>query len=146
MTMRNIERFALITLDLFLAVTAVGGGIALLFGLMAPGVELLQGSPFSSYTIPGLALLAVGVCAGVAAALVLMRQWLGAPVSAAVGLMIIIFEVVEVLTIGSDPGVARNLQILYFVWGLAMVAVGSSLWLSQRIASAPGGRLSSVHR
>ena len=54
--LKNITRILLIVLAFFLALTAFAGGIGLLAGLNAPPVELLKGSPFSDYTIPGLSL------------------------------------------------------------------------------------------
>ena len=50
-------------LQIFIAVGAVGGGLVLLLDPSGQGmgfsVELLSGSPFSSYLIPGLVLFAV---------------------------------------------------------------------------------------
>ena len=50
-------------LQIFIAVGAVGGGLVLLIDPSGQGmgfsVELLSGSPFSSYLIPGLVLFAV---------------------------------------------------------------------------------------
>ena len=50
-------------LQIFIAVGAVGGGLVLLLDpsgqWMGFSVELLSGSPFSSYLIPGLVLFAV---------------------------------------------------------------------------------------
>ena len=60
---KNIIHIPLIVLDAFLAFTAVVGGIGLLTGAISPPLASLQGSPFSTYTIPALALLVlVGVC------------------------------------------------------------------------------------
>lgn len=127
------ERYILLVFDAFLAVTAVAGGIGLLTGAMAPDVALLQGSPFSSYTIPGLALLLlVGGSALLATGLMVRLPELGVLASGATGLMILIFETVEVLVIGSDPGVARTLQLLYFGLGLLMLLLTAALWLAGR--------------
>lgn len=54
-------RRILIALHGFLAITATGGGcgLGLLTGTGAPPVEMLAGSLFASYAIPGLALLVV---------------------------------------------------------------------------------------
>ena len=57
MFFRKFEGLLLIGLNAFLAVTAFVGGIGLLTGTIVPLPEMLQGSPFTSYTIPGLALL-----------------------------------------------------------------------------------------
>lgn len=129
----KFERYTLLVFDLFLAVTAVAGGLGLLTGAMAPDVALLQGSPFHSYTIPGLALLLfVGGSALLATGLMVRLPELGVLASGATGLLILSFETVEVLVIGSDPGVARTLQLLYFGLGLLMVLLAAALWLPQR--------------
>jgi hypothetical protein len=130
MRVKRIEQIVLIILDAFLAVTAAAGGVALLTGFIAPGLALLQGSPFSSYTIPGLALLIlVGGSAILATGLMLRFPQLGAPASAVAGVMIMGFEIVEVLVIGSEPGVARNLQLFYFALGLLIALLASVIWV-----------------
>ena len=139
MRVNKIERYTLMILDAFLAVTAVAGGIGLLTGILDPGIELLQGSPFTSYTIPGLALLIiVSGSALVATGLMLRLPHLGVLASGLTGLMIIGFEIVEVLVVGSDPGVARNLQIFYFTLGLLIALLSAALWMAQRRVSIGG--------
>jgi hypothetical protein len=121
-------RAALIVLVAFLALTAIAGGVALLAGVIAPPVEMLGGSPFGSYLIPGLALLFVVGGSALAATVMLVR---GHPrgVAAAVvaGAMIIGFEIVEVLVIGSPAGVARNLQVFYFSLGGLILVLAALL-------------------
>lgn len=128
----KVERYTLIVLDAFLAVTAVTGGIGLLTGLFAPDVALLQGSPFPNYLIPGLALLMmVGGSALLATGLMARLPELGVLASVAAGMIIIGFELVEVLVIGSEPGVARTLQLLYFLLGSALILLAGALLLVQ---------------
>jgi hypothetical protein len=103
-----------------------------LTGTIAPGLDLLQGSPFTSYTIPGLALLVlVGGSALTATVMLLRRHPFGTLASAVAGVMIMGFEVVEVLVIGSEPGVARNLQLFYFSLGLLIVVLAAARWVSE---------------
>jgi hypothetical protein len=52
----KITRIILIFLTGFLALTTFLGGIALIANWIAMPVELLEGSIFSSYLIPGLSL------------------------------------------------------------------------------------------
>src|SRR5215469_18121271 len=55
-------RIALIVIEAFIGLAAIGGGIALLTGAFPAQwllVAWLQGTPFSDYTIPGLILLIV---------------------------------------------------------------------------------------
>jgi hypothetical protein len=124
------------TLAAFLALTAAAGGIALMTGTIAPGLDLLQGSPFTSYTIPGLALLLpVGGSALAATIMLWRRHPLATRVSAVAGVMIMGFEMVEVLVIGSEPGVARNLQLFYFSLGLLIAVLASALWVREHAMS-----------
>ncbi len=129
----KVERYLLIVLDAFLAVTAIAGGIGLLTGTLSPEVELLQGFLFSSYIIPGLILLLiVGGSALLATGLMVRLPHLGVLASGAAGVIIICFELVEVLVIGSDPGVARTLQLFYFILGGVLVLLAGALWAGQR--------------
>jgi len=123
-------RAVVVALDGFLALTAAAGGVGLLAGINAPSVESLRGSPFRDYTIPGLSLLiVVGGVALLAAVLMIRRHWLAAHVSALAGVVIIGFEIVEVLVIASPAGVARTLQIFYFSLGLVIALLVGAWWL-----------------
>src|SRR6266568_4048764 len=72
-------RFALVVIEAFIGLGAIGGGIALLIGAFAQWlpVAFLQGTPFSDYTIPGLVLTFVvgGGMLLAAATLFLQREW-----------------------------------------------------------------------
>jgi hypothetical protein len=136
----------LIALDAFLAVTAIAGGIGLVTGTLAAPLALLQGSPFGSYIIPGLALLVmVGGSALVATVLMIRRQTLGAALSGVAGAMIIGFEIVEVLVIGSEPGLARNLQVFYFAFGLVLAALSFWWWTTEHTPQPSSMRHSTTH-
>lgn len=118
----SLSRFLLIIFEAFLALTAIAGGIGLLTGILAMPVEYLSGSPFDSFLIPGLSLMVlVGGLALVGTILVARKHRYAAAVTAVSGVAIIIFELVEVLVIGSPAGVARNLQIFYSSLGLLIV-------------------------
>ena len=45
-------------------------------------------------------------------------------------LAILIFEFVEVLAIGSPPGIARNLQVFYVILGTLFCLQAGGLWWS----------------
>lgn len=129
----QLERYTLILFDAFLAISAIAGGIGLLTGAIAPDVALLQSSPFGSFLIPGLVLLLfVGGSAMLATGLMLRLPELGVAASGVAGVMIMGFEVVEVLVIGSDPGLARNLQLFYFTLGALILLLTRALWAAQR--------------
>ncbi len=135
---QDLARVCLIVLAFFLALSAFGGGVGLLTGWNTPPVQDLGDSMFRDYTIPGLALLVlVGGGALVSAILLIRRHTLAFPAAAAAGFAIMFFEFVEVLVIGSPPGIARTLQILYFGVGALMNSVCIGLWL---LASVPRER------
>jgi len=121
MESNRVARWALLALASFLAVTALAGGAALITGDIAPGLELLEGSPWDSYAVPGLALLSVGACAAAAAWAVWRRHGLAARLSMLAGAMIVAFEAVEALYIPYHP-----LQPFYGLVGAAMI------WLAWR--------------
>ena len=103
------------------------GGIALIAGINTPPPELLRGFFFGSYLIPGLSLiLIVGGCALAAAILLLRRHTMGVLVALASGVIIIGFEIVEVVVIGSDPGVARSLQVFYSTLGMVIAVAAAA--------------------
>lgn len=127
--MKSFIRILLIVLTLFLAITAFGGGIQLLTGFYVPPVEMLAGSPFEDFTIPGLALgLIVGGSALFAAVLLVRRSRFALLASIAAGLVILFFEFVEVLVIGSPAGPSRFMQILYFGMGTVIIATALGQW------------------
>jgi hypothetical protein len=146
MLIKRVEHIVLIVLNTFLAVTAVAGGVGLLTGAMKPSLEPLRGSPFSSYTIPGLALLVmVGGSALVATVLLLRRHAWGVLASGVAGVIIMGFEIVEVLVIGSEPGLARNLQVFYFTLGLLIAGLATAMWMAEHGVSLGGVRHNTVH-
>lgn len=128
-------RIGLVALNLFLGLTAVGGGIGLLSGGITPGIALLDGSPFDSYLIPGLALLVLVGGSGLLAAVLLLRRsaW-GAAASGVAAAMILIFEAVEYSVIGY-----HWLQAAYVAIGIAITAFAAlHRWAEPRAAA---GRL-----
>ena len=117
-------RGALLALTGFLAVSAVPGGITLLAGVYTPPVQQLEGSVFSSFLVPGLALLViVGGGALLAFVLLIRRRQLGSVMAGQAGSFVMAFEFVEVLAIGSPPGPAFVMQVLYFGIGVALVCL-----------------------
>lgn len=126
---KKILRVILIVLTIFLSLTAVLGGIGLLVNLNAPPVEMLIGSPFKDYTIPGLSLsLLAGGSALVAVTLLFRKNKFALLFSTTAGVVIMVFEFVEVLVIGSPAGIARILQIVYFGTGTAIVVASMGSW------------------
>lgn len=116
-------RVLLIVLMFFLALAAFEGGVQLLVGFYTPPAEMLSGSMFKDYTIPGLALgIIVGGSALFAAILLLRKNKFAVLASISAGLIIMFFEFVEMLVIGSPAGPARFMQILFFGTGAVISA------------------------
>ncbi len=120
---------ALIVMTIFLSLTALAGCIQLLEGTYAPPLEMLNGSIFKDYTVPGLALgLIVGGSAALAAVSLIRRSKFATLFAVASGVFIMIFEFVEVVASGSPAGAARTLQIFYFTLGTLIVIVSLTAW------------------
>lgn len=112
----------LIILNIFLALTAIPGGFCLLTGIAAPPLDELNGSIFTDYTIPGLALMIiVGGSALLTSIMLIRKNKYALLFSAMCGLIIMFFEFVEVLAIGSPTGAGLAMQIIYFILGVAIV-------------------------
>lgn len=123
-------RIGLTILNGFLGVTAVLGGAALLFGWLGIPTDLLVGSPFGSYTVPALLLIVlVGGGGALATALLLRGSAWGLAASGVAGLIILIFEAVELAVIGFSWLLAA-----YVALGLAILALVAGLWLAERDA------------
>ena len=128
-TLMKSIRILLTTLAFFLFITAFLGGIALIANLYAPPLDYLQGSIFTNFTIPGLALsLVVGGSALFAAVLLLRKSRYATLFAATAGIVIMFFEFVEVMIIGSPAGPARFMQIFYFVLGTAIEIAAMGTW------------------
>jgi hypothetical protein len=134
-TLTRSIRILLIVLNFFLGLTAIGGGIQLLIGFYVPPVDLLAGSPFGSYIIPGLALgLIVGGSALFAAVLLIRRNRYAALASAFAGLIIMVFEFVEMMVIGFSGGPQGFMQLLYFGLGVVIVVASLGQWFVELLA------------
>lgn len=128
-TFLKILRIILITLLFFLAITAILGGIALMANFYTPPVEYLKGSIFTSFTLPGLALAGVvGGSALFAAILFLRKSPFAIMAAATAGIVIMFFEFVEVLIIGSPAGPSRAMQVIYFGLGTAIEVASMGIW------------------
>lgn len=129
--MQNIRKIAyivLIVLIAFLALTAIGGGIGILAGFGTPIVDL-EHAIFKDLTIPGLALMVVVGGGALAADILLIRRSRFAVLAAtAAGIIIMFFEFVEVMVIGSPTGPAQAMQIIYYGLGTVITIVTLGIW------------------
>ncbi len=133
-------RLALVIMETFIGLGAIGGGTAILtnafdFDQWLP-VAWLAGTPFRNYTIPGLLLLIVIGCGMLLAAstLFIQRAW-AVLFSAAMGLAMISFEVCEVAIIDRYvqaviPSTVAQ-QVLFTGLGVAILGLAVSLWLTE---------------
>lgn len=150
----RILRVLLVVLNLFLAITAIIGGVWVIPTLPQ---EWLAGTPFGSFLIPAVALALVVGGGALTAAIGLVIGWWWAPlVSMVTGAAIAIFEVVETVTlslhfwlhaVGLESGpfttalpvdlssvipIPMLLQPVYFVYGLLLLGLSAWLWLRHR--------------
>jgi hypothetical protein len=132
--MRHLaSRGVLLVLTTFLAVTAIAGAIFVVPGLP---MEWIEGSVFTDYTIPAIALGVVGALAIVALILTLMRPAWAGPAAVVAGLAMIVFELVEIAVVGfslAEYGIGEPvawLQVVYIVIGVLTALGGLGLWLA----------------
>ena len=132
----EVIRIALAVIAAIIATSAIDGGVGLLrgvvFGYEVP-IAWLAGTPFSDYTIPGLALaIVVGGSALLAAATAFIHREWAVLASALAGLVMVGYLVVEVISIESKLGnalpTALALQLFYFVLGVALSGLAGFLW------------------
>ena len=113
----------------FIALTAIGGGIAILTGIDPFPPEWLAGTPFPDYTIPALLLsVVVGGSALVATITIFMRGNKGVFAAMLAGAIMMGYIIVEVLILKQVPPGPTGIEILYFVLGLLLLGLGGYLW------------------
>jgi hypothetical protein len=124
----------------FVAVTAIGGGIAMLIGADPFPPEWLQGTQFPDYTIPALILeLFVGGISLVAAATLFTRQHNSAGVALTVGIILAGYITAEVLLLKQVPPGPTWIETLYFGVGIFIALLAGYLLLDERRTATPPG-------
>jgi len=132
---REITKVILIILTGFLSLTGIIGGIALMTGFNSPPDSQLEGTIFKSFLIPGLILaLIVGGSALLAAILLISKNRFSFLFATITGIVIMFFEFIEVLMIGSPQGIARTLQIFYFGLGTVLTSFSVGVWFIDILA------------
>lgn len=122
MVTNKVARIVLVVFEVLMGLAAVGGGFDLVLTngqTIRMPAELLEGSPFGSFFIPGLVLLVVGIANLASAAAVLRRHRWGAPASVVAGIMWIGWFVVQVAVVGF----LNWQQPFYFVVGLLIIVL-----------------------
>lgn len=120
-----------ISLELLLAVGAIGGGLALMAGpngeILPLPVAALEGSWFPSYFVPGAILFTVLGVGPLGAAVLGIRRHAMAPFLAfAVGVALSVWMAVQIRIIGYSNH--PPLQPLYLALGLVIALVGAA-WM-----------------
>lgn len=120
--MVRTARIVLLSVLAFVSVTALAGGIALIAGsldpalgsVLVPPMEYLEGSPFTSYVVPGLALIVlVAGSQALAFFAVLRHAGRAAFLAAAAGFACLIWIFIQMVFIPFSP-----LQAVYFTAGM----------------------------
>jgi hypothetical protein len=122
----SVLRIALLVLDAFVALTAIGGGLALASGVEGKRfpLEYLRGTPFTSFVVPGLILaVALGGSADVASAATIVDAELGAMLSICAGVILVGYIAVEIAIL-DQPSWTRA-EAFYLTVGLAMLGPGA---------------------
>ncbi|HEX6366588.1 MAG TPA: hypothetical protein VF000_10630 [Agromyces sp.] len=144
MDAKHATRIILLVVQAFVALTAFAGGLALAAGTLVPDLataitppaEYLEGSPFSSYLVPGLVLaLVLGGIHAVAFVLLLRRRPSALLVSAAAGYAALIWIFVQMMVIPFSV-----LQAVYFMAGAVELGLVMLLLGLLPIARAPESR------
>ena len=131
-------RIALASIETFIGLGAVGGGIAILIGAFDRWfpVAWLRGTPFSDYTIPGLILLiVVGGGMLLAAATQLVHRAWAVLLSVAMGFVMLGWIAGEIAIIDryAQAVVPSTIvqQVLFPVLGLVIVGLAAYLWKTE---------------
>jgi len=116
----------------FIALTAIGGGIAILTGVDEFPQVWLQGTPFSDYTLPALLLaVVVGGSSLLAAVTIFTGRKEGLLASMAAGLIMAGYIVGEVLMLKQVPPGPTLIEGLYFGLGLVIFGLAAYLCMAE---------------
>jgi hypothetical protein len=120
----RLLRVTLLVLTGFVGLTAVGGGAAILSGLINMPLAWLQNTPFSSYILPGLVLtIIVGGSAVVAAVTTLVDHEMEVLTSLVAGVILVAWIGAEIAMLG----LTNWLQPFYLAIGLIIIVLAACL-------------------
>ena len=115
----------------FIALTAIGGVVAMLTGLDKFPLSWLVNTPFDTYTVPALLLILVGASSLFAALTLFKTKVLGVYATMVAGALMAGYIVVEVLVLEQTPPGPTWTEYLYFGLGTAVPRLGLYLWFKQ---------------
>jgi len=116
----------------FVALTAIGGGLALLSGAEETRFPLawLEGTPFQDYTFPGILLtFAVGGSSLTACISLFKKYKWSSLISFIAGCLLCGFITIELLILKQNPPGPTPIEILYLTLGLTMIVLSASFGL-----------------
>lgn len=126
-----MSRSLLLILAVFVAFTTLAGAYAVVPELPP---EWIEGSIFTDYTIPAIALGFVGILATIAALALIVRPEVAGLLSILSGAAMVVFELVEIAAVGfaiAEYGVDEPvawLQVVYIAIGLSQIVFGFEFW------------------
>ncbi len=122
-----MNRIALIVLSIFIGVGAVAGGVGLIAEAgLGMDTAWLEGTPFSSYVVPGyILLIVVGGSNLLAATLLLINHEKASTFAFLAGAILTVWIVAQVAMIG----LVHLLQPIYFVFGLMLMGFAYRYWV-----------------
>jgi hypothetical protein len=118
--------FSLGILQLFIGIGAIPAGLLLVIDpsgeMMSMPLDMLAGSPFPNFLVPGIFLLAVNGIGSIIGAVLTFRrhQWAGL-VAMGLGAFLVTWIIIQVWVV--KPPI-HWLQAVYFVLGLVEIALG----------------------
>ena len=125
-------RIGIVTIASFIALTAIGGGIAMLIGVDKFPLEWLEGTPFKDYTIPALILaIAVGGSSLLAAITAVTHQKNSPFATILAGMIMSGYITVEVLILKQNPPEPTVIEDVYFILGGLLFVLGILLYRSE---------------
>lgn len=129
----KILRASIVVITAFIALTAIGGGIAILLEVDEFPLEWLRDTPFEDYTIPALILaIVVGGSSLIAGIAVVLRSGFAALASMVAGVVMAGYIVIEVLILKQVPPGPTFIEAMYFVLGLSVFLLGTTLRRTER--------------
>jgi len=125
----KVVRIIIGVLTAFVALTAIGGGLALLTGAEGNRFPLawLQGTPFDGYTIPGLILAVIVGGSALIASVFAFRGRKVDVMAMTCGVLLAGFVSTEALILKQTPPGPTVMELLYFVIGAGIFGLAAYL-------------------
>nr|WKN34602.1 hypothetical protein K4G66_19710 [Tunicatimonas sp. TK19036] len=121
----TLARMIALVLTVFISLTSIGGGVAILVGLDEFPAAWLEGTLFPDYTIPALILVTVvGGSSFLATILLVKKSNLMGLVAIFSGVMMMGYISAEVLILKQETLGPTLIEVFYFVLGLLIIGLG----------------------